>query len=821
MFSRFTQKAIHTIMLAQEEAKQFRHNSVGTEHILLGIIEEGDNIVLDYLGDIGISPETIRNKIEEKVEFGPDDSLPENMPFTPQVKQVLGYAWDEARQLGHSYVNVEHVFLALLRETTGVAAKVLNDLGITAESFKDVVFRLMGEKVEPQEQTRKKTDTPTLDSFGRDLTWFAEKSKLDPVIGRTHEISRIIQILSRRTKNNPVLTGEAGVGKTAIIEGLAQRIIAGNVPRTLKDKRVVALDLGLLVAGTKYRGEFEDRIKKIMAEITKAENIIIFVDELHTIIGTGSTEGSLDAANILKPALSRGEMQVIGATTYSEYRKSIEGDPALERRFQSVNVDAPTPEETLEILKGIRKRYEDFHKVDISDEALEAAVKLSTRYITDRQLPDKAIDLIDEAASKVMLESSELAPEIIEMHQKLEGITTKKQTAIKKQNFEMASVLRDEENLIREKIKKTPTNTKPNIVEKIVTAENISEVVSTWTGIPVIQLSQAETTRLLEMEKELNKDIIGQNQAIIALSKAVRRAKAGLKDPKRPTGSFLFLGPSGVGKSELAKILAKFMFGTEDAIVRIDMSEYTEKHTTSRLIGSPPGYVGYDEGGQLTEPIRRKPYSIVLFDEIEKASPEVINLLLQVLEDGRLTDSTGKTVDFKNTIIIMTSNAGAKFIQNSSSFGFSTQSNKEEADYQTMKEKIQDELKHEFRPEFLNRIDDTIIFRSLKKEDIKLIAKIMMNELRERVKNKEMNMELDEKAMDLIAEKGFDAQHGARPLRRTIQEYVEDPLADMLLSGEVKEGQTIVGSTKEEKINFKVKKARAPRKTTKKEKTED
>lgn len=811
MFSRFTQKAIHAIMLAQEEAKQFRHNSVGTEHILLGILEQGENVVIQFLNEIGISPESIRSKIEEKIEYGKEAEFAENIPFTPQVKQVLGYSWDEARQLGHSYVSVEHVFLALLREQTGIAAKVLGEFGVNAATTREVVFRLLGEKVETQEAPKKKTDTPTLDTFGRDLTWFAERAKLDPVVGREHEIERIIQILSRRTKNNPVLTGEAGVGKTAIVEGLAQKIIEGKVPPTLKGKRVIALDLGLLVAGTKYRGEFEERIKKIMAEIAKAGNIILFIDELHTIIGTGSTEGSLDAANILKPALSRGEVQCIGATTLNEYRKSIEGDAALERRFQAVQVDAPTPEQTLEILRGIRKRYEDFHKVEISDEALEAAVQLSIRYITDRQLPDKAVDLIDEAASKVMLLSSDLPQEIKDFHLKLESINVKKQTAIRKQNFEMASVLRDEENLIRESLKRVPVNTKSNIAEKIVTAENVAEIVSVWTGVPVVQLTEEETSRLLKMEDNIRERIIGQDKAIVALAKAVRRAKAGLKDPKRPTGSFLFLGPSGVGKSELAKVLAKFMFGSEDAVVRIDMSEYTEKHTTSRLIGSPPGYVGYDEGGQLTEPIRRKPYSIVLFDEIEKSSPEVVNLLLQILEDGRLTDSTGRKVNFKNTVIIMTSNVGAKFIEKSTSFGFKQTTNKEEADYQKMKDKIQDELKREFRPEFLNRIDDTVIFRSLSKDDIKQIVDVMLGELRERIKTKKITLELDDKAKDVLATKGYDPHHGARPLRRTIQELIEDPIADLLLAGTVKDGDAIEATGGEGKLEFSVKKEKKTR----------
>lgn len=754
MFSRFTEKAIQVIMQAQEEAKRLGNDFVGTEHLLLGIVHTpGDeNLAVKALEELKVTPEDIEHSVEENVEYAKKTVKLENIPFTSQVKHVLSMSWDEARQLGHSYVGLEHLFLALLREQDGIAAKILSNLKVSPAKAREVMISYMGKKVTEAREAGPSTATPQLNEFGRDLTWLAQDGKLDPVIGREKEIDRIIQILSRRTKNNPVLTGEAGVGKTAIAEGLAQRIIARRVPKKLLKKRVITLDLGLLVAGTKYRGEFEERVKKVMEEIRKAKNIILFIDELHTIIGTGSTEGSLDVANMFKPALARGELQCIGATTLNEYRKHIEGDSALERRFQSILVEPPTLDETLEILKGIRKRYEEFHEVTIEDSALEQAVKLSDRYITERQLPDKAVDLVDEAASRVILQG-------------------KKAT---------------------------------------VDGNDIAEIVASWTGVDVRQMTTSDTERLLKMEEELKKRVIGQDEAISSLTRAIKRSKAGLKDPKRPIGSFIFLGPSGVGKTELSKALAEFLFGTEKNIVRIDMSEYTEKHTTSRLVGSPPGYVGYNEGGQLTEPVRRRPYSVVLFDEIEKAAPEVLNLMLQIMEDGRLTDSTGRIVDFKNTVILMTSNAGAKMIEKSAGFGFVAQNDREKVSYDKMKEKILDEMKHVFAPEFINRIDDTIIFRILTKENMHNIVDIMLRDLNKRLKEKELNITASDAVKDLLIQKGYKENQGARPLRRTIQQLIEDPLTDDLLAGKIKDGQSIEAELDGDHVIFNVKKTKAP-----------
>ncbi|MBU0579586.1 MAG: ATP-dependent Clp protease ATP-binding subunit [Candidatus Margulisbacteria bacterium] len=749
MFSRFTEKAIQAIMHAQDEAKRMGNDFVGTEHILLGIFSvRKDNVVFSVLDELGISPEEIRKAIEETVEYSKKSIRLENIPFTSQVKHVLSLAWDEARQLGHSYVNVEHLFLALLREHEGVAAKILSNLKINVSKARDILLKSLGKKVASSKDVYASENTPLLNEFGRDLTWLATEDKLDPVIGREKEIERIIQILSRRTKNNPVLTGDAGVGKTAIVEALAQHIVKKDIPKKLQKKRLINLDLGLLVAGTKYRGEFEERVKKVMEEIRKNKNIILFIDELHTIIGTGSTEGSLDVANMFKPALARGELQCIGATTLNEYRKHIEGDAALERRFQSVIVDQPSIEETILILKGIRERYEQYHDVKIHDDAVEAAAHLSARYISDRQLPDKAVDLMDEAASRVILQAK----------------------------------------------------------KKEVTHEDIAEIVSSWTGVPIIQLNQTETQRLIQMEESLHKRVVGQDDAIKALARAIKRAKAGLRDPKRPIGSFIFLGPSGVGKTELAKALAEFLFSDENNIIRIDMSEYTEKHTTSRLVGSPPGYVGYDEGGQLTEPVRRKPYSIVLFDEIEKASPEVINLLLQILEDGRLTDSTGRTVNFKNTVVIMTSNVGSQLIEKEAGFGFVASSDRAVVAYDKMKEKVLTELKREFRPEFLNRIDDTIIFKALDKDNMKDIAVIMLRDLNKRLSEKNLVLSISDSVKEFLVEKGYIENQGARPLRQTIQRLLEDPLADKLLSGDILEGDHVQAAVKGEEIIFSVKK---------------
>jgi len=738
MFSRFTEKAIQAIMLAQEEAKKFHHSYVGTEHILLGIIGEGDNIVIKALKEMGLTPDQIKAAIEERLEYGGLTSDYGNIPFTQQAKQVLTYAWDEARKLGHNYVNVEHLFLSIFRDPTNIAARVLTELGVNINKFKESLFGVLGSRVASQTPTQTQIPTPTLDLYGRDLTWLARESKLDPVVGRQKEIDRIIQILSRRTKNNPVLTGEPGVGKTAIVEGLAQKIIKKEVPEKLCDKRVITLDLGLLVAGTKYRGEFEDRVKKVMEEVRKAKNVILFVDELHTIIGTGGSEGSLDAANLFKPALARGELQCIGATTLDEYRKHIEGDGALERRFQSVLIEEPSEEEAIQILAGIKSRYEEFHKVKITDGALREAVILSQRYITERCLPDKAVDLIDETASKVMLNRA-----------------------------------RRPQNTDKKEGEEEP--------EDIVDENAIAEVVAAWTGIPVSKITEEETSKLLELEGDLKSRVVGQDDAIKSLVRAVKRAKLGLKDPKRPTGSFLFLGPSGVGKSELAKTLAKQLFGKEDAMVRIDMSEYMEKHTVSRMIGSPPGYVGYNEGGQLTEPVRQKPYSVVLFDELEKAAPDVTNILLQILEDGQVTDATGKTVNFKNTIVIMTSNVGSKFIEKETSIGFKKPGSREEADFAALKVKLKDELKREFKPEFLNRIDDIIIFKSLSREDMNSIVAIMIADITKRLAERNIHINLDKKALAFLADKGFEQKQGARPLRRAIQEHFEDKLADEFL----------------------------------------
>lgn len=790
-------------MLAQEEAKRFHHSYVGTEHIILGIIGEGDNVVVKALHEMGFSPDQVKSAVEERLEYGGLSSEYGNIPFTQQAKQVLTYAWDEARKLGHNYVNVEHLFLSIFRDPTNIAARVLSELGINLSTFKDVLFKLLGNKVNTPQNQQNAVPTPTLDLFGRDLTWLAKEHRLDPVVGRQKEIDRIIQILSRRTKNNPVLTGEPGVGKTAIVEGLAQKITDGEIPDKLKNKRVITLDLGLLVAGTKYRGEFEDRVKKVMEEVRKAQNVILFVDELHTIIGTGGSEGSLDAANLFKPALARGELQCIGATTLDEYRKHIEGDGALERRFQSVLVEEPSPDEALKILKGIKKRYEEFHGVVITEGALKEAVDLSNRYITERFLPDKAVDLIDEAASKIMLKVSSLPMELKQLKIDRQRNDVEKKKALSSNNREMVALLEKRDKEIEDKVLSYPAD-QVQALDQIVTESTIAEVVSAWTGIPLIKLTQEESAKLLKMEEELKKRIVGQDDAIKALVRAVKRSKVGLKDPRRPSGSFLFLGPTGVGKTELAKTLAEFLFGNRDAVVRIDMSEYMEKHTVSRLIGSPPGYVGYNEGGQLTEPVRRRPYSIVLFDEIEKASPDVINILLQILDDGRLTDSTGRTVNFKNTLVVMTSNVGSKYIEKETTFGFVDPSREETTKYGAMKTKLLDELRREFKPEFLNRIDDVVIFKSLQKEDLRHIIDIMLKDVQSRLKERNIRISYDEDVKSFLLEKGFDPRHGARPMRRAIQEHFEDVLADKLLKENVRSDLSAKAVVKKDEIKFTV-----------------
>lgn len=792
MFGRFTERAQKVLALAQEEAIRLGHNNIGTEHILLGLVREGDGIAAKALYALGLGPEKIQKEVENLIGRGQDTA--QTIHYTPRAKKVIELSMDEARKLGHSYVGTEHVLLGLIREGEGVAARVLNNLGVSLNKARQQVLQLLGsnESGGHQGSAAANASTPTLDGLARDLTAIAREGSLDPVIGRGKEIQRVIEVLSRRTKNNPVLIGEPGVGKTAIAEGLAQQIINNEVPEILRDKRVMTLDMGTVVAGTKYRGEFEDRLKKVMDEIRQAGNIILFIDELHTLIGAGGAEGAIDASNILKPSLARGELQCIGATTLDEYRKYIEKDAALERRFQPIQVDEPTIEESIQILKGLRDRYEAHHRVSITDEAIDAAVKLSDRYISDRFLPDKAIDLIDEAGSKVRLRSYTTPPNLKELEVKLDDVRKEKDASVQSQEFEKAASLRDTEQRLREQLEETKKTWKEKQGQENseVTVDDIAHVVSSWTGVPVTKLAQTESDKLLNMESILHDRVIGQEEAVIAVSKAVRRARAGLKDPKRPIGSFIFLGPTGVGKTELARALAESIFGDEDAMIRIDMSEYMEKHSTSRLVGSPPGYVGYEEGGQLTEKVRRKPYSVVLLDEIEKAHPDVFNILLQVLEDGRLTDSKGRTVDFRNTILIMTSNVGASALKTDKYVGFNIQDTGQ--DYKNMKGKVMEELKRAFRPEFLNRIDETIVFHSLEKDHLKQIVTLMSNQLTTRLKEQEIYLELTDAAREKIATEGFDPEYGARPIRRALQKHVEDYLSEELLKGNVKKGQTVV-----------------------------
>ncbi len=791
MFGRFTERAQKVLALAQEEAIRLGHNNVGTEHILLGLVREGEGIAAKALSVLGLSPEKIQKEVESLIGKGQESV--QTIHYTPRAKKVIELSMDEARKLGHSYVGTEHILLGLIREGEGVAARVLNNLGVSLNKARQQVLQLLGsnESSSSAGGSSVNANTPTLDSLARDLTAVARDGSLDPVIGRSKEIERVIEVLSRRTKNNPVLIGEPGVGKTAIAEGLAQQIINNEVPETLRDKRVMTLDMGTVVAGTKYRGEFEDRLKKVMDEIRQAGNIILFIDELHTLIGAGGAEGAIDASNILKPALARGELQCIGATTLDEYRKYIEKDAALERRFQPIRVNEPTNDESIQILKGLRDRYEAHHRVTITDDAIDAAVKLSDRYISDRFLPDKAIDLIDEAASKVRLRSYTAPPNLKELEQRLEGVRKEKDAAVQSQEFEKAASLRDSEQKLREELETTKNSWKEKQGQENteVTPEDIALVVANWTGIPVSKLKQEETERLLNMESILHDRVIGQDEAVKAISKAIRRARAGLKDPKRPIGSFIFLGPTGVGKTELARALAEALFGDEDSIIRIDMSEYMEKHTTSRLVGSPPGYVGHEEGGQLTEKVRRNPYSVILLDEIEKAHPEVFNILLQVLEDGRLTDSKGRTVDFRNTVVIMTSNVGASTLKRGKSLGFTAQSENQE--YENMKSKVMDEMKKAFRPEFLNRIDETIVFHTLQKEHLKHIISLMSNQLQKRLSEQGIDIELTNAALEKIADEGYDPDYGARPLRRALQRQIEDRLSEELLRGTIAKGQTV------------------------------
>ncbi|MDQ7820044.1 MAG: ATP-dependent Clp protease ATP-binding subunit [Armatimonadota bacterium] len=814
MFERFTERARRVIILAQEEAKRLNHSAVGTEHILLGIIREGEGVASKVLESLNISPERVRAEIESAIGRG-ERAPYEEVAFTPRAKKVLELALDEARRLGHNYIGTEHLLLGLIREGEGVAARVLEAMGADLERVRAQVVYLLGEEGTTT-YTKQASKTPTLDEFGRDLTKLAREGKLDPVIGREREIERVIQVLSRRTKNNPALIGEPGVGKTAITEGLAQRIVRGDVPDVLRNKRVVQLDLAALVAGTKYRGEFEERMKKVMDEIRKAQNeVILFVDELHTLVGAGAAEGAIDASNILKPALARGELQCIGATTLDEYRKYVERDAALERRFQPILVSEPTVEQTIEILKGLRERYEAHHGVTISDEALVAAATLAEKYIADRFLPDKAIDLMDEAASKIRLQASFLPQEVRQAMERVERVRREKEEAIKNQDFEKAALLRDKEKVLRQKLEELESSWKREKGRDVstVTAEDIADVVSSWTGIPVTRLVEEETQRLLRMEESLHERIVGQEEAVSAVAKAVRRARTGLKDPRRPVGSFIFLGPTGVGKTELARALAEFLFGDENALIRIDMSEYSERHTISRLVGSPPGYVGYEEGGQLTEAVRRRPYSVVLFDEIEKAHPEIFNVLLQILDDGRLTDAQGRTVDFKNTVIIMTSNVGAPLLEKEVAIGFRPIRDEQEAmetAYARMKERITEELRRTFRPEFLNRIDEIIIFRPLTSQQIKAIVDILIARVRRELRGQNMDLELTEAAKELLAREGFDPTFGARPLRRTIQRLIEDQLSDELLRGNFSPGDTVVVDARDDRIIFERKRQPEP-----------
>jgi len=805
MFNRFTERARKVIILAKEEARRFNHDYIGTEHILLGLIREGEGVAAAVLQKLDISLENIRLEIEKLVQPGPTTQIIGDIPFTPRAKKALELAAEEARSLGHNYIGTEHLLLGLIREGEGIASQVLLNLGMDLNSVRNEVMSLLGSALpgmSPQGGQSTKSKTPALDAFGRDLTALARENKLDPVIDRTQEIERVVQILSRRTKNNPVLLGEAGVGKTAIVEGLAQLIIAGNIPEVLRGKRIVVLDLALMVAGTKYRGQFEERIKAIMEEIKRSQDVIIFIDELHTLVGAGAAEGAIDASNIMKPALSRGEMQCIGATTINEYRKYIEKDAALERRFQTIMVEPPTVEQTIKILKGLRDRYEAHHRVTFKDEALEAAAVLSDRYITGRFMPDKAIDLIDEAGSRSRLNVLIVPENIKNIEINVESLRKEKEAYIKSQDFEKAASLRDQERTVRgelERLNKEWSQAKDKMRPEV-TAEDIAKILAQWTGIPVFRLEEKESEKLLKIEEELHKRVVGQNEAIEAIAHAVRRSRAGIKDPKRPIGSFIFLGPTGVGKTLLARALAEFMFGDEEALLQLDMSEYMEKFNVSRLIGAPPGYVGYEEGGQLTERVRRRPYAVILLDEIEKAHPDVFNLLLQVFEEGRLTDSFGRKVDFKNTIIIMTSNVGAELIRKTGSMGFRTQ--KEEGTYQDMKDKLLEEVKHAFKPEFLNRVDDIIVFRQLVKEDLSYIIDIEIGYVIQRLKDQNLTLEVSKEAKELLIEKGFDPVFGARPLKRTIQRFLEDPLAGEIISKKYKEGSSIKVTRKNEELIF-------------------
>jgi ATP-dependent Clp protease ATP-binding subunit ClpC len=819
--SNFTPRAQQVLALARKEADRFNHNFLGTEHLLLGLIKIGQGVAVNVLQKMGLDLETVRMEVEKQVGAGPDQKMIGNIPYTPRVKKVIVLAQREAKNLNHTYVGTEHLLLGLLREGDGVAAKVLRNLDVDIEQCRQEILKELdpnfaaheeqqpaGEQPDkPATDKKGEVKTPALKAFGRDLTEIARKGDMDPVIGRKNEIERVIQILCRRTKNNPVLLGEAGVGKTAIVEGLAQEIAKGNVPEILLNKRVITLDLALMVAGTKYRGQFEERIKAVMDEIRRAKNVILFIDELHTIVGAGSAEGTMDASNIIKPALSRGEMQCVGATTLTEYRKYIEKDAALERRFQSVKVEAPSIEDAIEILKGLRHKYEEHHKAEFTDKAIEASVKLSDRYITDRFLPDKAIDAMDEAGSRARITTMTRPPAVKAVEAEIEEIKSKKERAIKNQDFEGAAAMRDKEKQAKEKMEMLLREWRAKGEEKriVVDEEDILHVVSKWTGIPLQRMGQGEMQRLMTVETEMEKVVIGQREGVSAICKALRRSRADLKDPRRPIGTFLLLGPTGVGKTLLAKTLAEQMFGDTKSLIQLDMSEYMEKFNVSRLVGSPPGYVGYEEGGQLTEKVRRNPYSVVLFDEIEKAHPDVWNLLLQILEEGKLTDSLGRIVNFRNTIILMTSNVGSDTIRRQSTLGFSPIT--DESSYEKMRERVLEEAKKTFRPEFLNRLDDLIVFRSFTKPDLIQILTLELNKVIERLRHKSLHLELDDKAKDFLVEKGYDPQYGARPMRRAVERFFEDPLAEEILKGVLHEGDPILVTADAEKLVFNQKPA--------------
>ena len=815
MFERLTDRARKVMALANQEAQRFNHEYIGTEHILLGLVKEGSGVGANVLKNLDIDLRKVRLEVEKLVKSGPEMVTMGKLPQTPRAKKVIEYAIEEARNLNHNYVGTEHLLLGLLREHDGVAAQVLMNLGLKLEEVRDEVLNLLGAGVEPEEQTPEageppaggqggprraagKSKTPALDSFGRDLTELAKQGELDPVIGRSMEIERLVQVLCRRTKNNPVLLGEAGVGKTAIVEGLAQQIVDQEIPDLLWEKRLVVLDLAMMVAGTKYRGQFEERIKAVMNEVRRAKNVILFIDELHTLVGAGGAEGAIDASNVLKPALARGEIQCVGATTFDEYRKYIEKDAALERRFQSIAVEPPSPEQTIEILMGIREKYETHHKVKITDGALRAAVELSGRYIPARVHPDKSIDVLDEAGARLRLKSMTKPPDLAELEEKIESLSVDKDEAVKGADYEKAAELRDTAEKLRKEKERIQQEWRERMNETIGTVDEevIAEVVSKMTGVPLTRLEKEESERLLALEDELHKTVVSQDDAVKSVARAIRKARSGLKDPRRPMGSFIFVGPSGVGKTLLAKALAEFLFGDADALIYLDMSEYMEKHNVSRLIGAPPGYVGYEEGGQLTERIRRRPYAVVLLDEVEKAHPDCFNMLLQIMEEGRLTDSFGRHVDFKNVILIMTSNIGADMIKGGASFGFAKRS--EVQDYEKMRTSLMSEIEKFFRPEFINRLDEVIVFRPLDRENLTSIIEFELSKVRERLEAKKMTLELDAAAKDFLIDKGYNPDFGARPLRRALSTYIEDPLAENLLSGEFMEGDAIKVTRKEE-----------------------